>query len=139
MSVVTRTINLETEGNTDIIDLTDRVNDIVDSCDLTEGIVHIFAPGSTMGLTTVEFENGLVTDLQNAFEELVPSKKRYAHNERWGDGNGHSHVRSSLLGPSLTVPLVDGQLVLGTWQQIILVDFDNRSRQRELLVQVLGE
>ena len=139
MTVSTRTINLETQGNNDIIDLSDRVRDLVTNANVKEGLVHVFAPGSTMGLTTIEFENGLVRDLKEAFEQLFPSDRNYYHNERWGDSNGHSHVRASMIGPSMTIPIVDGQLVLGTWQQVILVDFDTRPRQRELLVQIFGD
>ncbi len=139
MTVKTYTLSFDTKGNNDIIDLTDRLRDCIGSSNVREGLVHVFAPGSTMGLTTVEYESGLLTDLNEAFEHLAPSSKTYAHNQRWGDGNGHSHVRSSLLGSSLSVPITEGQMVLGTWQQVILVDFDNRPRQRDIVVQVLGE
>jgi len=137
--VKTHTLSIETKGDTEILDLTDRLKDFVSSSKIQEGLVHVFAPGSTMGLTTVEFENGLVQDLKDVFEQLAPANRPYAHNQRWGDGNGHSHVRSSLLGPSLTVPITEGQMILGTWQQVILIDFDNRPRQRDLVVQVIGE
>lgn len=139
MTVKTYTLSFDTKGNNDIIDLTDRLRDCISSSPVKEGLVHIFAPGSTMGLTTVEYEDGLLSDLREAFEHLAPSNRDYAHNQRWGDGNGHSHVRSSLMGSSLSVPITEGQLVLGTWQQVILVDFDNRPRQREIVVQVLGD
>lgn len=99
----------------------------------------IFCPSSTSALTTIEFEGGALSDLRRLFDEIVPSNREYTHNERWHDGNGHSHVRAALLGPSLTVPFVDGQLTLGTWQQIIYLDFDNRPRQRKLVVQLIGE
>jgi len=139
MAVITRTMSLETEGTMDIVDLTDKLRTLVGSADLNNGIVHVFAPGSTMGLTTVEFEGGLVQDLKDCFEKIVPSTVEYRHNERWGDGNAHSHVRSSMIGTSLTIPLSEGNLILGTWQQVILIDFDNRPRHRELVVQILGE
>ncbi|MFN2243232.1 MAG: secondary thiamine-phosphate synthase enzyme YjbQ, partial [Anaerolineae bacterium] len=99
----------------------------------------LFSPSSTSGLTTIEYESGAVQDLQQLFDRIVPPDLDYLHNLRWGDGNGHSHVRHALLGPSLTVPFVDGQMTLGTWQQIVFVDFDNRARSRTLVVQILGE
>jgi len=132
-------MSFETEGNVDIVNLTDRLSTLVGGTDINNGIVHVFAPGSTMGLTTVEFEGGLVQDLKDFFEELVPPNQNYHHNERWGDSNAHSHVSSSMIGTSLTIPLTEGNLVLGTWQQVILIDFDNRPRHRELVVQILGE
>jgi secondary thiamine-phosphate synthase enzyme len=101
--------------------------------------VTVFCPSSTSGLTTIEYESGALSDLRRLFDEIVDPKRDYAHNARWGDGNGHSHVRAALLGASLTVPFVDGELTLGTWQQIIYIDFDNRSRQRRLVVQMMGE
>jgi len=139
MTVITGTLNLSTQGNTDIFDITREVARLVEQSELTSGTVTIFCPSSTSGLTTVEFEPGAVSDLKRLFEELVPSKRDYAHNATWGDGNGHSHMRSSLLGPSLTIPFVQKTLTLGTWQQIIYIDFDIRPRQRELVVQMVGE
>jgi len=106
---------------------------------IDSGIVTVFCPGSTSALTTIEFESGALSDLQRLFDEVADPDRDYAHNERWGDGNGHSHVRAALLGPSLTVPFIDGELTLGTWQQIVLVDFDNRARSRRLVVQIMGE
>ena len=106
---------------------------------LSSGTLTVFCPSSTSGLTTVEYEPGAVADLKRMFEELVPSGREYAHNAAWDDGNGHSHMRASLLGPSLTVPFVEKKLTLGTWQQIVYVDFDIRPRQRELVVQIIGE
>jgi secondary thiamine-phosphate synthase enzyme len=139
MSVKTGSISLRTHGNTDIIDITREVERLVADSGLGSGTVTIFCPSSTSGLTTVEFEHGAVADLQRMFQELVPSNREYAHNATWGDGNGHSHMRASLLGPSLSIPFVDKSLTLGTWQQIVYVDFDVRSRQRELVVQMVGE
>ena len=132
-------VTLKTEGETQVIDVTARVREIVDDTGITIGTVHLFAPGSTAGLTTIEYEPGCVHDIQEAFERVAPRHGEYEHNARWGDGNGFSHVRAAMLGPSLNVPLGDGRLILGTWQQIILVDFDNKRRERRLVVTVTGE
>jgi secondary thiamine-phosphate synthase enzyme len=132
-------IQTNTNGNTDMIDITQQVANSVSDSGLANGIVTIFCPSSTSGLTTIEYESGCLSDLKRLFNEIVDPSRHYAHNARWGDGNGHSHVRAALLGPSITVPFVDGRLTLGTWQQIIFVDFDNRSRQRELVLQVIGD
>ncbi len=137
--VITRRIGLRTRGNCHIIDITREVAQEVADSGLRDGIVIIFVPGSTGGITTVEYESGLLSDLQDLFDRLVPSNIHYQHNLRWGDGNGHSHVRASLLGASLTVPFVDKKLTLGTWQQIVFIDFDNRPRSRELVLQLMGE
>ena len=137
--VITRRIGLRTRGNCHIIDMTREVAQEVADSGLRDGIVIIFVPGSTGGITTVEYESGLLSDLQDLFDRLVPSNIHYQHNLRWGDGNGHSHVRASLLGASLTVPFVDKKLTLGTWQQIVFIDFDNRPRSRELVLQLMGE
>ncbi|MFQ5398296.1 MAG: secondary thiamine-phosphate synthase enzyme YjbQ [Anaerolineae bacterium] len=139
MSVQSCTIQVTTEGNTDIIDITGQVAKAVRQTELMNGIATIFCPSATSSVTTLEFESGCLSDLRRLFDEIVDPDRYYAHNARWGDGNGHSHVRAALLGPSLTVPFVDGRLTLGTWQQIVFVDFDNRPRQRELIVQVMGE
>ena len=139
MAVKTGSLKLSTRGNVDIHDITKEVAGLVEQSGLKEGTVTIFCPSSTSGLTTVEFESGAVADLQRMFEELVPSNRDYAHNATWDDGNGHSHMRASLLGPSLTIPFVDKDLTLGAWQQVIYVDFDIHPRQRELVVQILGE
>ena len=139
MTVKTLGIDLSTKGNGDILDITPGVMDCVRQSELASGVVTVFCPSSTSALTTIEYESGCISDLQRLFDEIVDPNRHYAHNARWGDGNGHSHVRAALLGASLTVPFVDGGLTLGTWQQIIYVDFDNRSRQRRLIVQVMGE
>lgn len=140
MAVVeTASIELSTRGNGDVIDITVEIERAVRSSGLTDGIVTVFCPSSTSAVTTLEFESGAVRDLQRLFDEIAAPDRPYAHNQRWGDGNGHSHVRAALLGPSLTVPFVSGRLTLGTWQQIIYVDFDNRARQRRLVVQMIGE
>ena len=137
--VETGSIELSTRGNGDVIDITAEVERAVRSSGLSDGIVTVFCPSSTSAVTTLEFESGAVRDLQRLFDEIAAPDRPYAHNQRWGDGNGHSHVRAALLGPSLTVPFVGGRLTLGTWQQIIYVDFDNRARQRRLVVQMIGE
>lgn len=139
MSVITKTIPLQTQGNADIQDITDQVSSAVRESGLHDGLVTIFTPSSTSALTSIEYESGCVSDLQRLFDEIIDPERHYAHNARWGDGNGHSHVRAALLKPWFTVPFVDGKLTLGTWQQIIFVDFDNRPRRRELVVQVMGE
>ncbi len=130
--------SLKTSGNTDVIDITTRVLKKVTESGITEGQLLLFVPGSTASITTIEYESGVVQDLKEAVERLAPEGIFYRHDARWGDGNGYAHVRAALLGPSLTVPLMDGHLVLGTWQQIVLVDFDNRPRDRKILVHISG-
>ena len=139
MTVKTNSISLDTRGNADVHDITDQVADAVAQSELAIGTVTIFCPSSTSALTTIEYESGAVSDLKRLFDEIIPQNREYAHNARWHDGNGHSHVRAALLGPSLTIPFVDGELTLGTWQQIIYVDFDNKPRRRELILQLIGE
>jgi secondary thiamine-phosphate synthase enzyme len=137
--VITKKVSLETRGNGDTQDITREVARAVGESGVRSGVVTLFCPGSTSALTTIEYEPGAVADLQQVFEETVPSDRYYRHNERWGDGNGHSHVRAALLGPSLAVPFVDGVLTLGTWQQIVHIDFDVRPRRREVIAQIVGE
>lgn len=137
--VINERIQFSTRGNGQILDISDEVRGKVAGCGLKSGIVTLFSPSSTSALTTIEYESGAVHDLQALFDRIVPANIDYRHNQRWGDGNGHSHVRHALLGPSLTVPFVDGRLTLGTWQQIVFVDFDVRARSRSLVVQILGE
>jgi len=137
--VVTRTIQLRTRGNADMVDITQEVAREVRASGVSSGIVTIFAPSATSGLTTIEYESGALADLKRVFDEVVPEDRDYRHNLRWGDNNGHSHVRAALLGPSLTVPFTGGRLLLGTWQQITFIDFDIRPRRRELILQILGE
>ncbi len=139
MAVITRKIKVDTEGEADILDITDKVSARVKDSGLINGIVTVFIPGATGGITTLEYEPGLVKDLQRAFEELAPQDREYSHNNKWKDMNGYSHVRASLLGPSLTVPFAEGELQLGQWQQIIFIDFDNRPRSREIILQIMGE
>ncbi len=139
MTVVTGTIELKTAGHADMHDITSEVAAKVRESGLRSGTATVFCPGSTHGVTTIEFESGALSDLKRLFDEIVPPDRDYAHNLRWGDGNGHSHVRAALLGPSLSVPFVAGELVLGTWQQIAYCDFDNRPRSRRLVLQIIGE
>ena len=137
--VITQELHLQTRGHCDIQDITPQVMGVVRDSGLRAGIVTIFCPGSTGGLSTIEYESGVLEDLEQVFDEIVPPDRAYRHHLRWGDNNGHSHVRAALIGPSLTVPFVEGRLTLGTWQQIVFLDFDTRARSRRLVVQVMGE
>jgi secondary thiamine-phosphate synthase enzyme len=137
--VVTRTIELSTQGQNDAHDITSRVAGAVTDSGVASGTATVFVVGSTAGVTTIEFEPGAVFDLNRVFEALAPRDDEYQHHLRWGDDNGSSHVRAALLGPSLTVPFKDGALTLGTWQQIMLLEFDTRPRRREVVIQILGE
>ena len=139
MPIKTLSISLNTRGDADIHDITNSIARHVSDSGFRDGIVTIFCPSSTSALTTIEYESGALSDLRRLFEEIIPQNREYAHNARWQDGNGHSHVRAALLGPSLTIPFADFKLTLGTWQQVIYVDFDNRPRQRQLVVQLIGE
>ena len=130
---------MRTSAKDEIIDLTGNVQDIVSKSGIDNGLACIFVAGSTAAVTTVEFEPGLVKDLKEAMDRLYPRGIDYEHHRRWGDGNGHSHVRAALVGPSLTVPIVDGRLLLGTWQQIVFLEFDNKPRSREVAVQIVGD
>ncbi len=133
-----QSFSLSTNGNTDIIDITQEVAEIVASLSFEDGTATVFVSGSTAAITTIEFESGATADLKAAIERLAPQDAEYAHNARWGDGNGHSHVRAAIVGASLSVPFTNSRLLLGTWQQIVLVDFDNRPRTREVIVQATG-
>ncbi len=137
--ISSETISLNTRGFSDIIDITGHVERITSLSGIENGIVTVFCPGSTGSITTIEYESGVLRDLQQALEKLIPSNIVYDHDRRWGDGNGFSHVRAALMKPSLTVPLIKGKLTLGTWQQIVFMDFDNRGRKRNLIVQITGE
>ena len=137
--VITKRINVSTRGGGHTLDITERVQGVVSEAGLADGVVMLFVVGSTAGLTTIEYEPGAVADLGSAFELIAPHDAEYQHHLRWHDDNGHSHVRAALLGPSLSVPFVSGKLTLGTWQQIVLVDFDTRPRQREIVAQIIGE
>ncbi len=137
--IQTSTIELRSQGDAQVIDITQRVAEAVQHSNLASGIVTVFSPSATSGLTTIEYESGAVQDFRRLFDEIIAPDREYRHNLRWGDGNGHSHVRAALLGPSLTIPFVDQRLTLGTWQQIVFVDFDNRARHRSLVVQIMGD
>jgi secondary thiamine-phosphate synthase enzyme len=138
MTVITKYLEIETRGFNDVHDITPMISGFVKDLPFSEGSVTIFIPGSTAGVTTIEFESGVVDDLKNAFERLIPQTIEYKHNLRWGDGNGFSHVRSAICKPSLTVPFAENRMLTGTWQQIVLLDFDNRKRHRTVIVQGIG-
>jgi secondary thiamine-phosphate synthase enzyme len=135
----TASLSLETRGDADVHDITEALSDAVAASGLRAGVVTVFCQSSTSAVTTIEYEAGAVRDLQRLLDEIIPPGSVYAHNARWGDGNGHSHVRAAFLGPSLSIPFIDATLALGTWQQVIHLDFDVRPRHRELVVQVVGE
>jgi secondary thiamine-phosphate synthase enzyme len=137
--IITNRLRLQTKGDTDIIDITPQVESIVAETKFVSGFVTVFATGSTAGVTTMEYEPGLLADFKTAWERLIPENIEYQHNSAWEDNNGHSHVRASILGASLVVPFSEMKLVLGRWQQVVLVDFDSRPRSREVVVQVVGE
>jgi len=139
LSTKSGTVCLRTSAKDEIIEITGNVQDIVSKSGIDNGLACIFVAGSTAAVTTVEFEPGLVKDLKEAMDRLYPRGIDYEHHRRWGDGNGHSHVRAALVGPSLTVPIVDGRLLLGTWQQIVFLEFDNKPRSREVAVQIVGD
>ena len=139
MALVTDTVAVSTRGDAQMLDITEEVQAVVERHGFLEGAALVFVSGSTAGLTTVEYEPGLLEDIPAAFERLAPRDMRYKHEDTWHDGNGHSHVRASLLGPSLTIPFRQSRLLLGTWQQIVLIDFDNRPRKRDVVVQITGE
>ena len=139
MTVATKDITIQTRGNCDTIDITPQVVKNVEEAQVNNGIVTLFIPGSTSGVTTIEYEPNLLSDFKNMWDRVMPQNIPYEHNKTWGDGNGHSHVRASMLGASLTIPFVNKRLTLGTWQQIVFVDFDNRPRSRKLVLQIVGE
>ena len=139
MSTVSKTIRINTKGNCDMIDITERVAKEISGSDIRDGLATIFITGSTAGITTIEFEGGVLNDYEDMWERNVPSSIAYQHDQRWGDGNGYSHVRASVQGPSLVVPFANKKMMLGTWQQIVVVDFDNRARSREIVLQLLGD
>lgn len=139
MKVITEKVHVSTKGHTDVIDLTGRLSSLLVKAGMNEGSMTVFVVGSTASITTVEYEPGLMKDLPEAFERLAPSGKTYHHDATWGDNNGYSHVRASVVGPTLVVPFSKGTLLLGTWQQVVLIDFDNRPRERDIIVQFTGE
>ena len=139
MEIETYSINVSTKGNCDVVDISDHVGNLISNNGFIEGNVLIFAGGSTAGITTIEYERGLLKDYPRFFDRIAPVNINYEHDNTWHDGNGHSHVRAAIQGASLTVPFTRSRLLLGTWQQIIFVDFDNRSRKREITVQITGK
>ncbi|HEJ83613.1 MAG TPA: YjbQ family protein [Desulfobacteraceae bacterium] len=139
MPVQNRLILIQTTADTDAIDVTGEVAREVGESNIRNGAVALFIPGSTAALTTIEFETGVIDDLKKAIQRMAPEDIYYEHNERWGDGNGYSHVRAAIFGPSLHIPIVDGKMTLGTWQQVVLLDFDNRPRRRRIVVQISGD
>jgi secondary thiamine-phosphate synthase enzyme len=139
MRISTSKITEKTAGFCDIIDITAKIKEFIEQTKFRHGLVSVFVEGSTAGITTIEYEPGLVQDLKELVEKLIPSDRRYHHDDRWGDDNGFSHLRASLFGPSVNIPVENGRPLLGTWQQVILLDFDNRPRTREITVQLIGE
>jgi len=139
MKIVNEEIIKKTNGKCDIIDLTDDATDFIKRSKIKNGLCTIFSVGSTGGITTVEYEPGLLKDIPKFFEKIIPSAVRYHHDDTWGDNNGYAHIRSSLLKTSLSVPIMEGELTLGTWQQIVFIDFDNRTRTRRIILQAMGE
>jgi len=139
MTVYNDTINLETKGEVDIVNITSYIEKIIDKSKIKNGIICIFVPGSTGTITTIEHEPGLLKDFPRALQKIAPKGEKYDHHETWHDDNGHSHVRASLMGPSITIPLIDKKVVHGTWQQIVFVELDTRNRNRNLIVQIVGE
>lgn len=138
VNIFNTTIVRDTRGNGHTVDITSDLQAAIRASGIRDGVAVLFVLGSTAALTTMEYEPGLVNDLQRVFEQIAPANAPYAHEARWGDDNGHAHVRASLLGPSLTVPIVQGEATLGTWQQVVLIDFDTRPRQRRVAVQIMG-
>lgn len=137
--VITREITVRTKGEFDVQDITGHLADAIKESGLSAGIVTAFCPGSTGGMTTLEFESGVVADLEAVLDDIAPPDQPYSHHMRWGDNNGHSHIRAALMGPSITIPFVDGVMTLGTWQQVVFCDFDTEPRSRRLVVQIMGE
>jgi secondary thiamine-phosphate synthase enzyme len=138
-NIVTNYINLSTQGENDIIDITNNVKKILLESQLKNGIITLFVVGSTAAITTIEFESGLTKDFPNMLERIAPMDTEYEHDKTWHDGNGHAHVRASLIGPSLTIPFINGETSLGTWQQIVFVELDTSSRERKVVAQIIGE
>lgn len=139
MNIITKTLFYQTRGENDILDITEDVTRELNTTKMKNGIITIFIPGSTGAITTIEYEPGLLLDLPNTLEKIAPRNLSYEHEKRWHDGNGHSHVRASLIGPSLTVPFADNVLTLGTWQQIVFLELDARNRRRKIILQIMGE
>ena len=139
MTITSKSIHINTKGNCDMLDITGQIAKEISNSNMDNGIATIFITGSTAGVTTIEYESGVIGDYKSMWDRNAPMNIAYQHDQRWGDGNGYSHVRASLQGPSLVVPFANKKMVLGTWQQIVVVDFDNRARSREIIVQLLGE
>lgn len=137
--VKTEEIKFDTKGDGHIVDITDAIREKIDASGIKSGTVTVFTPSATSGLTTIEYEPGLLQDLPEFFEKIIPSGVPYKHDQTWHDGNGFSHLRAALIGPDITIPFTDGRLHLGTWQQVVFLDFDNRSRSRKLILQIIGE
>jgi secondary thiamine-phosphate synthase enzyme len=139
MNVVTKFVHVESGGETDMIDITGAAQQVVDESKLQDGVITLFVQGSTGALTTIEYEEGLLKDLPAALDRIAPRSVSYEHEEKWHDGNGHSHIRASIIGPSMTIPFIKGKLTLGIWQQVVFIELDIRRRSRELVAQVIGE
>lgn len=139
MEIINNKLIIDTQGNPDLIDITEKIKDALETSGLKNGNLTVFVVGSTAGITTLEYEPGLIKDTQELFEKLIPKNKHYAHDQTWGDANGFSHLRAALQGPSLNIPFDNGKLVLGIWQQVVLTEFDNRPRQRQVILQIIGE
>lgn len=139
MEIINQRITLKTKGSGDLVNITDEISELLQKSKLTKGNVTVFNIGSTAAITTFEFEPGMIKDMQELYEKIVPSSQHYHHDDTWGDANGFSHLRAALQGPSLTIPFEKGSLLLGTWQQVVLAEFDNRPRQRKVVVQIIGE
>ena len=139
MTVITKTAQIETRGENDVIDITGHTSKALEESKLEDGIVTVFISGSTAAITTIEYEPGLIQDFPRMLSRIVPKDIEYQHDNTWHDGNGHSHVKASLIGPSMTIPFKDGNLMLGTWQQIVLLETDTRPRERKIILQIIGE
>jgi secondary thiamine-phosphate synthase enzyme len=139
LTVRTKKFTEKTAGFCDIVDITGKITEEIDQAKIRQGLISVFVSGSTAAVTTIEHEPGLIKDLKELVEKLIPSNRKYHHDDRWGDDNGFSHLRASLFGPSLSIPIENGRALLGTWQQVVLLDFDNRPRTREITVQLIGE
>ncbi len=139
MQIINQRITLKTKGSGDLVNITDEISELLQKSKLTKGNITVFNIGSTAAITTFEFEPGMIKDMQELYEKIVPSSQHYHHDDTWGDANGFSHLRAALQGPCLTIPFEKGSLLLGTWQQVVLAEFDNRPRQRKIVVQIIGE
>lgn len=139
MKIISEIINKKTNGNTEIINITDDIQDILKKTGIENGLCTVFCIGSTGGITTLEYERGLIKDLPEFLNQILPQNKRYHHDATWGDGNGHSHLRSALIKTSFTIPIINSELTLGTWQQVVFIDFDNRPRNRRIVIQIMGK